>query len=140
MFYLDTPVLVTFLTAEERTDEVSQWLESGDPSTMAISNWVVAEFSAALSRKLRDNRITVSERANSLGKFSNLAAHSFFRFPVEDRHFLAAARLSDREKTGLRAGDALHLAIAAENGAKLCTLDKGLARAGLELGIATQLI
>lgn len=140
MLYLDTSLLVTFLTRERRTDEVARWLADMDLAALTISNWVVAEFSAALSRKLRDGRMTANERARSLGRFNDLAAHSLVRLPVEDRHFVAAAQLSDREKTGLRAGDALHLAIAAENGAKLCTLDKGLAKAGAELGLATELV
>jgi uncharacterized protein len=38
---------------------------------------------------------------------------------------------------GLRVGDALHLAICADHGATLCTLDRGLGEAGPTLGVAT---
>lgn len=37
-------------------------------------------------------------------------------------------------------GEALHLAIASEQGATLCTLDKRLARAGKALGVDARLI
>ncbi len=38
---------------------------------------------------------------------------------------------------GLRAGDALHLAICANQGATLCTLDRRLIDAATALGVAT---
>jgi predicted nucleic acid-binding protein len=39
---------------------------------------------------------------------------------------------------GLRAGDALHLAVCAEHGATLCTLDQRLAEAAPSVGVATK--
>lgn len=140
MRYLDTSLLVALLTPEQRTRDVEQWMRALEPEGFAISNWVVTEFSAALSAKLRDRKLNEVERAKSLAAFNKLAAESFARLPVEDRHFHDATRLSDREGTGLRAGDALHLAIALESGAVLCTLDKGMAKAGMELGIAIELL
>ena len=41
---------------------------------------------------------------------------------------------------GLRAGDALHLAICADHGATLCTLDRRLSEAGPALGVRTMLL
>jgi predicted nucleic acid-binding protein len=41
---------------------------------------------------------------------------------------------------GLRAGDALHLAIAGEQGVSLSTLDRRLAEGGLALGVNTLLL
>jgi predicted nucleic acid-binding protein len=55
-------------------------------------------------------------------------------------HFRAAARFADQHKLDLRAGDALHLAVASDESATLCTLDKRLANTGKALGIATKLI
>ena len=51
--------------------------------------------------------------------------------------FAMAARLSDQHAAGLRAGDALHLAICAHRGATLSTLDRRLSDAAPVLGIAT---
>jgi uncharacterized protein len=54
--------------------------------------------------------------------------------------FRTAARLADQHAIGLRAGDALHLAICASHGATLCTLDRRLGDAGSALGIKTILL
>jgi hypothetical protein len=59
--------------------------------------------------------------------------------PVTGQHFRTAARFVDRHELRLRAGDALHLAVASEQGATLVTRDKTLAAAGPALGAPTQL-
>ncbi|HWX27774.1 MAG TPA: hypothetical protein VNZ53_10105 [Steroidobacteraceae bacterium] len=41
---------------------------------------------------------------------------------------------------GLRAGDALHLAVCADHGATLCTLDHRLSDAGSALGVNAMLL
>jgi predicted nucleic acid-binding protein len=46
----------------------------------------------------------------------------------------------DQPVLGLRAGDALHLAICADHGATLCTLDRRLNEAGPVLGVKTMLL
>lgn len=60
--------------------------------------------------------------------------------PISDYAFREAARLADRSESGLRAGDALHLAITAGEGLVLATLDRKLAEAGRMLGIPTALV
>jgi predicted nucleic acid-binding protein len=56
---------------------------------------------------------------------------------VAASHFRIAAKYVDQHALGLRAGDALHLAVAADHGAVVCTLDQRLAEAGPVLGVAT---
>ncbi len=51
-----------------------------------------------------------------------------------------ASQFADQFALGLRGGDALHLAIAADHGATLCTLDRRLNDAGLALGVKTLLL
>ena len=51
-----------------------------------------------------------------------------------------AIAIADQHLLGLRAGDALHLAIAADHGAMLCTLDERMSESGLSIGIATLLL
>jgi len=56
--------------------------------------------------------------------------------------WLAAARLADRHEVGLRAGDALPLAVCAvcaDHGAGLSTLDRRLAGAARDLGVETEI-
>jgi len=72
--------------------------------------------------------------------FNKLVAESFTVLPVTGGQFRAAARFADQHTLGLRAGDALHLAVASEHGATVHTLDRRLAEAGPALGVPTQLL
>jgi predicted nucleic acid-binding protein len=115
-------------------------LAQQDQSLLAISDWVISEFSEALSIKLRTAQITLPYRANMLAAFAQLTAQSLVVWPVAGNQFRAAAKFAEQYLLGLRAGDALHLAISADRGATLCTLDRGLADAGNALGVKTLLL
>jgi hypothetical protein len=65
------------------------------------------------------------------GEFGRLLDESFDLLLPAAADFSAAARFLALPKTGLRAGDALHLAVAANHGAsKVLTLDAGFIAAG----------
>jgi predicted nucleic acid-binding protein len=66
--------------------------------------------------------------------------NSLVLLPVTSDHFRTAARFADDHALGLRAPDALHLAIAAGHGATLVTLDRRLSAAGKALRVATRLL
>jgi uncharacterized protein len=140
MLYLDTSLLVGALTNEARSPSIQRWLEDQDPAGLTISWWVVAEFSAALSVKLRTGQLGARDRSEALVKLEKLMDRSLSILPVAQSDFTTAARLADQYQFGLRAADALHLAIAANHGATLNRLDKRLAEAGATLGVATTLL
>jgi predicted nucleic acid-binding protein len=140
MPYLDTSILVAALTTEAETLRMQAWIAAQAPDDLVISPWVVTEFSAALSIKVRTGGLTVANHATVLSVFTRLVADSFVMVPITDGAFRHAARLADRADTGLRAGDALHLAVADEEELILATLDRGLAEAGRKLGLATALL
>lgn len=71
--------------------------------------------------------------------FRQLAGAPFTTVPVEHGHFVTAGDFA-RRPNGLRAGDALHLAVADARGATVCTLDAGMARAAEGLGLPVVLI
>ena len=77
MLYLDTSVLVAALTNEPRTSEIQEWLAAQPPEQLAISDWVVTEFSGALSLKVRTGRLTSAQRAEALAVFASLTEASF---------------------------------------------------------------
>ena len=116
------------------------WLAAQASCTLAISVWVATEFSAALSVKLRTGDIDAAHRANALAAFALLCEENFAVLGVSAVNFRAAALFADQSQLGLRAGDALHLAVCAQHGAELCTLDRRLSGAGPALGVKTLLL
>jgi predicted nucleic acid-binding protein len=140
MLYLDTSLIVAALSAELATPVVQAWLAEQDATQLLISDWTVTEISSALSIKVRTGQIGLDQRAGALAMFNKLVAESFTVLPVTGGQFRAAARFVDQHTLGLRAGDALHLAVASEHGATVCTLDQRLAGAGPALGVPALLL
>ncbi len=84
--------------------------------------------------------MTLEMRTVSQSDFVDLASNSLTILDIRPRHFRAAANLSDNIALGIRAPDALHLAVAVDNGATLCTLDKKLAAGAAALGAKVNLL
>lgn len=140
MQYLDTSVVVAAMTNEARTTATQRWLADQPAGILTISDWVITEFSAALSMKLRQGAMEAAHRAETLRVFTALVDESFHVLGASAVEFRVAARYADQHKTGLRAGDALHLAIASGHGAGLVTLDRKLAAAARSLGVSCGMI
>jgi uncharacterized protein len=140
MPYIDTSVLVAALTNETETLRMQKWLGAQAPGDLTISEWVATEFSAALSIKIRTGQIEPWHRAEALAAFTRLWVDSLETLPISGAQFRSAARFADQHAFGLRAGDALHLAIAADHGATIVTLDRGLAEAASAFGVSARLL
>jgi predicted nucleic acid-binding protein len=139
MICLDTSILVAALSRERRTKAVQTWLSEQPPEQLFISEWVITEFSSALSLKVRMNQLTMALRADVLAGFTQLVEESFSVLPLGRDDFRVAARFCDRHDTGLRAGDALHLACASNHGAQLISLDRLQVKAATTLGVSAAL-
>jgi predicted nucleic acid-binding protein len=133
-------LLVAALGNEAATERVQVWLGRQQPETLLISDWVNTEFASALSIKVRSGTISVTERAGIAAAFVRLRADSLTVLPVAREHFVSAARFVEQFSLGLRAADALHLAIAAEQGATICTLDRRFAEAAAALAVSAELL
>jgi hypothetical protein len=139
MFYLDTSLLVSMITEEQGSEGIRNWLGQQSPDSLNVSDWVITEFSSAVSLKMRIGVISSGQRALAMTIFSATLEASMSSLPVEANHFRTAAFYCDMPETKLRAGDALHLAIAAASGLVVCTRDVAMAAAGQIIGIKTHL-
>jgi uncharacterized protein len=132
--YLDTSVLLPTLIAEPTTEAVYDCLGAYEQELL-ISDLAAAEVASALSRLTRMAMLTDADAYARLADFD--AWRAAMSVPVD----LAAsdARLAymyvRRFDLGLRAPDALHLAIARRLDATLITLDRRLAAAAREMGV-----
>jgi predicted nucleic acid-binding protein len=125
-FYLDASVLVAAVTNEPHSAAAQDWLEAQPSKEISFSGWTLTEVASALSVKHRRGDISALDKARADNAI-NAMVTSFERTPVEDQHFLAALSFVEVEQAKLRAGDALHAAIAADYDQTLVTLDRGLA-------------
>ena len=138
--YLDTSLVVTALVTEPSSEAIVQWLDRNRAHRFVVSDWVIAEFSAALCSKLRSRQISADAQEHALAALSDLISGEFECLQVSREQFRQAAAFANRSFVGLRAGDALHLAIASSNAIKLCTRDRLQAEAGAGLGVLTEFV
>jgi uncharacterized protein len=134
-YYLDTSFVVSAYSVEPRTDDCQFWLAKNFGSDLVISDWVTTEFSSAVALKIRTKEISVDQRAEILTRWRKAVRTHFAAVDIVRSHFETAAQMADNYKLTLRAGDALHIAVAQSAGCTLVTLDKRMAEAAVELGV-----
>jgi uncharacterized protein len=127
MVYVDTSVLVALCVRERMTAAVSSWYASVKDDLISGA-WCVTEFASALGIKRRTGQITEEQAAFAWQSFERMCASDLQLTPIEPPVFHQAAMLTLDASTGLRAGDALHLATALDCKARtIATLDTVLA-------------
>lgn len=133
--YPDTSLLIAALTIEPATDRAQRWLSEHD--ALRISGWTMLEFSSGLAVNVRHGSLPDEDRRRAVASLGLLVSRGVLRMePVTQSDFSRATGLIDDHRTTLRAGDALHLAIAQRLGATVWTLDRGMIAAGKAIGVA----
>lgn len=131
MVYLDTSFVAPLVIAENSSDAVEAFVLKVKPGELATSMWTQVELSSLVSRKVRMGELSDSQAEVVRREFDRVLGESFEMLAPTAADFAAAAKYLEIPKTGLRAGDALHLAIAANHRAKrILTLDQGFLEAG----------
>jgi hypothetical protein len=135
MIYIDTSALVPVFIREPKSEAVIGWLElSGE--RLAISEWTLDEFASAAAIKVRTGQAAPNLAKQATARVREFAQkHCTVAVPGREE-FRRAAELAADDTLKLRAGDALHLAIAASLSAQgiLC-LDDAMIKSAKSLGM-----
>jgi uncharacterized protein len=126
--YVDTSVLVALLVPEAKSAVVARWYARSH-AELVSAVWCVTEFASALGIKQRTGQLDALQAQAVWQRFLRLVTNDMTLLPLDGPSFHRAAGWSLDAASALRAGDALHLASAAQAGAKtMATLDAVLAR------------
>ena len=136
MIYLDTSFLAPFYIREATSEQVETILLNIPTDELVISDWTKVEFVSLLARLVRTGELTKELVKAIMKAFQEDVAQSYSVLTVTRNDFDRASELIRQCNTGLRAGDAMHLAIADNQRTEnLLSLDKGLIKAAKILGI-----
>ena len=136
MVYVDTSALVPLFIRESSTDTVIDWLESSG-ERIAVSEWTLVEFASAAAIKLRTGQATAKLAKQATARMHEFTKkHCMIAVPGRES-FRRAAELAGNDALKLRAGDALHLAIAESlNAQVILCLDDAMTESAKLLGMA----
>lgn len=139
MFYLDTSFIAPAFAAEARSEAVLNWLGIQSNGLLYLSSWTAAELAGAMGRKVRRRDLTATQADEALAAFDFWRNENCLPLEADDddiRRAEAFARIYD---SGLRAADALHLALAKRHGNLITvTYDEGLLKAAAGFGLNAQ--
>ena len=132
--YVDTSVWVALLGREATAPRVARWMAQG--LFMVTAQWTSVEVASALGIKARRGELTQEMVSGICQAFRKLMAMGGVSMEVNERtDFQEAALLCEQVSHGLRAGDALHLAVAQRVGCThFLSFDKALNRQAEQMG------
>ncbi len=140
MIYLDTSVLVPLIVPEAVSEKARAWrdrLSATQRKELAVSAWTQTEFASAMGLKVRTGELTRNQADAALKLLHEELLQKVDLVEVTATDFRLAEAMLREFTSGLRACDALHLAIASRNEARLmAVLDKTLAKVAAWLGVA----
>ena len=136
--YLDASVLLPTLIKEQASAAVDAYVLAAAQEFL-VSDFAIAEVASGLSRLVRMGLLGSAEATAHLNDFDAWRAAESSPVDVHAADVRLAYVYVRRFDLMLRAPDALHLAIARRIDTTLVTLDRRLANAASELGIAVEM-
>lgn len=134
--YVDTSLVIASHVREAESARALAWLAEHADKPLLFSTWLLTECASALSIKQCRGEIDAALHAEASAGVEALVRHLGPAHPPQESDFLAARGFCSQASSGLRAGDALHLAIALRLGAShFATFDTTLARAATVQGL-----
>ncbi len=134
-FYLDTSVIVNFLTPEPLSSRADAFVGT-HLDELVVSDFAAAEFSSVIARRVRTEELRPTEARTVLTDFDAWLGRAVLRVEIASGDIKQADAYLRRLDLPLRAPDAIHIAIAWRRGVSLVTFDRQLAAAARTLGIA----
>jgi hypothetical protein len=136
MIYLDTSFLTPLFREEATSAKVADFISRQAAGTLAVSKWTAVEFASLISRDVRMSTLTVVQGKRLIAEFESIVATSLVTVIPGGNDFDLAQEYVANFSTQLRGPDALHLAVAHNNGMEfIATLDDGMLSAAKKLKI-----
>lgn len=124
---VDTSAIVALIVKEPASAAVAAWY-TGTRGVLVSAAWCVTEFASALGLKTHRAELDTKQALRAWARFEAMTANDLQLLPVESGDLHRAAQMTLDTASGLRAGDALHLACAERAGAgSIVTLDHNMA-------------
>lgn len=136
MIYLDTSFLTPLFREEATSAKVAAFLSRQAAGSLAASKWTAVEFASLISRDVRMGALTASQGRRLIAEFDSMVAASLVVLLPSGNDFDLAQEYVANFATQLRGPDALHLAVAHNNGVEfIATLDDGMLSAAKKLKV-----
>jgi predicted nucleic acid-binding protein len=142
VLYFDTSFHAPLVLPESTSDKIAAFVRRLPVEELTVSHWTRVEFSSLIARDVRMSVLDAAAGARADARFEAMVDASFAVLLPNADDFGLAKRYLGKFNTGLRAGDALHLAIAGNRqAAAIYSLDKGLLMAGrlLDLPVSMEI-
>jgi uncharacterized protein len=131
VIYFDTSFVAPLVLPEPTSHSVTAFVRTLPSDELAVSHWTVVEFSSLIARKVRMGELDAEGAARADARFEAAVDESFAVLLPNLNDFVLAKRYLGKFESGLRAPDALHLAIASNRDVTaFYTLDNRLIAAG----------
>jgi uncharacterized protein len=141
MYYLDTSVVVPLYVNEAKSSDCQQFINT-HKSNLALSRWTIVEVYSAFSLLKRTGVLSPADAALLSQTLERQVIVYFSILNPSIADFLIARDCLSHHSfaLNLRAADALHVALAKNQGLELVTLDANMAKSAKTLGVKFTLI